>query len=81
MYVRMGSWHTLAMTFRSGAVKTRCGRTARVAGTIVTAPGIPSRVSPTSDALPLGERSCESCLRLTAHDQEPPDVETDEAHP
>ena len=36
---------------------TRCGR-------VFVVP------SPTADDLPMGERSCETCLRLTAHDAE-----------
>jgi hypothetical protein len=68
-YVKLRSWHIEALTFRSGMIRTRCGLLARVAGTIGTGPGIPVNVSETAEALPLGERSCETCLRLTLHDE------------
>ena len=48
------SWHIVGR-IRGGA--TRCGRWISVP-------------SPSADDLPLGEKSCESCARLTLHDQE-----------
>ena len=41
--------------------RTRCGRVFMIP-------------SPTADDLPLGERSCETCLRLMAWDQEKADA-------
>lgn len=71
-YVKIASWHVEAMTYRSGMVKTRCGLLARVEGTLskLDTPGVPIRISPTSETLPLGEPSCETCTRLVLHDQE-----------
>jgi hypothetical protein len=66
LFVRIVSWHVVAMTYRSGDVKTRCGRRVKVVGSLSTTPG-PTR--PTSEDLPLDESSCESCLRLIAHDR------------
>lgn len=70
-YVRLTSWHRISMTYRSGMVKTRCGRGPLGVIGAITSAGI---VYPTSDSLPMGERSCETCLRLTTHDAEPPAV-------
>jgi hypothetical protein len=69
-YVRIRSWHIEALTFRSGMVRTRCGLLARVEGTIGSGPGIPVKVSLTAETLPLNERTCETCLRLTQHDED-----------
>ena len=55
-YVRIRSWHLIAL--RAPAIyTTRCGRM------------VPTD-APTSDSLPLGERSCETCLRLARRDEE-----------
>jgi hypothetical protein len=52
------SWHSLMTYTRAGGALTRCGR---------FVPGPNPRVV---DALPLDERSCESCLRLAIRDGE-----------
>lgn len=59
-YVRFPdrSWHSFLTYTRSGSVLTRCGRL------------IPGPDHQLADALPLDERSCESCLRLAARDGE-----------
>lgn len=56
-YIRIRAWHIIAGPTRGipGRYELRCGRTAE--GTII-------------DSLPLGERSCETCLRLARHDEE-----------
>ncbi len=62
MYVRIRAWHVVT-TFAadvSGQAKTRCGRIAQTTGD----------GSRTASALPLGEPSCETCLRLARHDAE-----------
>lgn len=69
-YVRIRSWHSVALTFRSGMVRTRCGLLARVEGTVSWGAGIPTKVSVTADTLPLDAKSCETCLRLTRHDED-----------
>jgi hypothetical protein len=56
-YVRIRSWHRVAPVSRGGLPKTRCGRWADLA-------------APVSDELPIGEKSCETCLRLHARDEE-----------
>lgn len=68
-YVKIASWHIEAMTFRGGAVKTRCGRTATPVGTLAHPGDGPIVVHATSDTLPLDERSCETCLRLNERDE------------
>ena len=73
-YVRLKSWHVVGQTLALGVVVTRCGRSARVLGHLP--PG--GEVSPTADHLPLGDRSCETCLRLTAHDEDAQNVSDDE---
>ena len=51
-YVKIRSWHLgSGLVSRSGRVHTLCGRWAAL-----TAPQAP--------ALPMAEKSCESCLRL-----------------
>jgi hypothetical protein len=70
-YVKLRSWHVEALTFRSGLVRTRCGLLARVEGTIAAAgPGVPVNVSETAANLPLDAKSCETCLRLSQHDED-----------
>lgn len=54
-----GSWHSLVKTDDRGW-HLRCGRT------------ITTEAAPASPTLPLGEKSCETCLRLTLLDQQPP---------
>jgi len=54
-WVRIRSWHLAVQSRALGAVPTRCGRWAE--GLAV------------SD-LPLEAKSCETCLRLLARDQE-----------
>lgn len=68
-WVRIRSWHRIshATPGTIDAVTTRCGRSAVVVGTL---PGGPFEVHATAEDLPLGDRSCESCLRLAAHDAE-----------
>lgn len=69
-FVRIASWHVIAMTFRGGAVKTRCGRgPLTIDGTLA---GGGTKVHLTSETLPLGEPSCEICTRLVIHDQDVP---------
>lgn len=70
MYVKLTSWHIVAFTDRGGALRTRCGRRAGVEGTIAAGPGWPEEVSPTSEVLPLHERTCETCLRLARSDED-----------
>lgn len=67
-WVRIVSWHRIAATYRDGDVGTRCGRMVRevVELTGATEEVIEGHV--TADFLPLGEKSCESCLRLMAKD-------------
>ena len=49
-WVRIRSWHVVAFTTRTGAVKTRCGRLLRVQGTINT-PGLETQqIHLTADA-------------------------------
>jgi hypothetical protein len=70
LWVKIASWHVATFTDRGGALRTRCGLRARVEGTITSGPSGPTRVSRTSLFLPLGEKSCENCARLTLHDEE-----------
>lgn len=70
-YVKVHSWHSVRFVNRGGAVRTRCGLAVRVKRTIAGGQGLSPIVRPTSETLPLGEPSCEVCLRLTAHDAEP----------
>lgn len=73
-YVLIQSWHSIASYDRGGAAQTRCGRRVVVEGTIASGPGIDaSEVHLTSDELQLGDRSCETCLRLSVRDVEKPD--------
>jgi hypothetical protein len=68
-YVLIRSWHLIVGTDRGGVVRTRCGRRVAVQGTI-TSGGVGELVlHPTAPELPLGDRSCETCLRLAAHDE------------
>jgi hypothetical protein len=64
-YLKIGSWHTLARVDDRGWW-TRCGRL------VTTEP------APVSDSLPLDEKSCETCLRLSTHDTEIPMPSDDE---
>lgn len=52
-WVKIVSWHAVRLT-RSIEPRTLCGRVA-------------SADAPTSPNLPGGEKSCESCLRLTVY--------------
>lgn len=62
-WVRIRSWHALVQT--PGGVRwTRCGRS-------------PSPVDELSDELPAG-KSCETCLRLVARDNDRTFPDTDE---
>jgi hypothetical protein len=54
-----GSWHVFVTFTRAGRVLLRCGRS--FAG---------QSDMEQSDTLPLGERSCENCLRGVSHDEE-----------
>lgn len=54
-YVRIVSWHSVRTFTRAGGVITRCGRF------------VPPPVTE-SPFLPMDEKSCESCLRLTLRD-------------
>jgi hypothetical protein len=56
-WVKIRSWHSIRTWTRTGAILTRCGR--------LVGPG-----QAIADGLPLDERSCETCLRLTAHDED-----------
>jgi hypothetical protein len=76
-YVRIRSWHIATFTDRGGALRTRCGRRARVEGTIAAGPGGPVTVSPTSDTLPVNERTCERCFVLSRSDEDHSLVEDD----
>ena len=69
IYVKIRSWHIEAITYRGGAVGTRCGRIVRVEGTISMEGAGPIRE--TSDTLPANERTCETCLALTVRDEDP----------
>lgn len=67
-FVKIRSWHAIVMTYRGGAVKTRCGRgPLSIQGTLA---GGDQTVHPTADVLPLGEKSCETCTRLVVHDMD-----------
>jgi hypothetical protein len=58
-YVLIRSWHVvLTPTRMFDTYRTRCGRT------VVT--------KDTRDDLPMGERSCETCLRLAVRAEESP---------
>ena len=54
-WVRIRSWHRVTFDSRGGQHRTRCG---------LWAP----RDAQTAAELPLDEKSCETCLRLTARD-------------
>lgn len=64
-YVKIDSWHTIKLTTRGGGKQTLCGR-------YIASPS----VAELSQRLPLGEKSCESCLRLSTS-QSDPDVATE----
>jgi hypothetical protein len=54
-YVRIVSWHVVRIDrSRGGFIRTRCGRY------------VPE--GQIEEQLPLGEKSCETCLRLAATD-------------
>lgn len=72
-----GSWHIVSLTYRGGAVKTRCGRDAIVAGTL-NGGGIVGPVRETSDTLPVNEKTCERCAVLSVRDSDPPEPANDE---
>jgi hypothetical protein len=55
-YLKIGSWHVIALVDDAGW-HTRCGRL------VMTEP------APATGQLPLGEKSCETCLRLTVSDE------------
>jgi hypothetical protein len=63
-YLKIGSWHTIARVDDAGWW-TRCGR-------LVTTQKVPA-----SDHLPLGEKSCETCLRLSRADEDRADPTND----
>lgn len=73
-YVMIQSWHVVAVTFRGGAVQTRCGRgPLAVVGTLtgpVTDPGEPQRIYATTTDLPVNDKTCNRCLALAANDAE-----------
>ena len=54
-WVRIRSWHLVRPTRSIRGVTTRCGRTSE---------------EPIVNDLPLDAKSCETCLRLLAHDDE-----------
>jgi len=64
-YLKLESWHVLASVNDAGW-RTRCGRV------------ITTEKTQASDHLPLGERSCESCLRLIARDDDSAETTNDE---
>lgn len=66
-YVLIRSWHIVEQTSRSGVVKTRCGRSVVPTATTEGRDGAPVRAYPLSDELPLGDKSCETCLRLSRY--------------
>lgn len=57
-WFKLLSWHAYRYTSRSGRYIARCGRWTN------------SREPELRNVLPLGEHSCETCLRLLAHDAE-----------
>lgn len=64
-YVRIRSWHIISTWTRvPGRGITRCGRTVVTMGTAA------ENVRVTAPFLPTNEKSCETCLRLTRHDEE-----------
>jgi hypothetical protein len=65
-YVLIRSWHRIVGWSRAGYAITRCGRTVAIKGSI----GSLSEIHVTAEHLRLDDPSCETCLRLTAHDQE-----------
>jgi hypothetical protein len=79
-YVLGRSWHSILTTTRTGAVLTRCGRRYAVEGTLsgpLDAEGTPQEVHATSDTLPMGDKSCELCLRMAIRNGEALDVDND----
>lgn len=56
-YARIISWHRVRFMSRGSQYWTRCGKWA------------PTN-SPVSDTIPLDEKTCETCLRLTLRDEE-----------
>lgn len=63
-YVLIRSWHAIT-DFDATHVRTRCGRVVRTVGELDTATEGPQRVHATAPELPLSDKSCETCLRLT----------------
>lgn len=63
-YIRSRSWHVLARV-TAGGWQTRCGRHINEEADV-------------SDKLPLNDRTCESCLRYAASDEDRLNVDTDE---
>lgn len=63
-YLKVRSWHRIDRVDDRGW-HTRCGL-------LVTTEKVPA-----SDTIPLDEKSCETCLRLAAHDAEPRNVDND----
>lgn len=57
-WMKIVSWHRIAKVTAAGW-HTRCGRL------------ITTQDAAVSDSLPLSEPSCETCARLTLHDEEP----------
>jgi len=68
-YLMVRQWHVIAMTYRGGAVKTRCGiGPLVVAGTLTTTGE--TRVRRTTDDLPVNDKTCNRCLALAVNDAE-----------
>lgn len=76
-YVQIWQWHVVALVYRGGAVKTRCGRGPfRVVGTLDRDDDI---LRDTTTDLPVNEATCNRCLALVANDAEAqPDFPGDE---
>jgi hypothetical protein len=56
-YVRIISWHVVWIDRSLGtSIRTRCGRF------------VPKRPAEFIEELPLGDKSCETCLRLSISD-------------
>jgi hypothetical protein len=64
-YLKIGSWHLIARVDDRGWW-TRCGRL------VTTEP------APAADRLPLDEKSCETCLRLSQADTDRQNIPNDE---
>lgn len=72
-WVLIRSWHRITVVIGHMA-HTRCGRWVPIVGHLSTeggeGPMVAMEIHATASHLPLGEQSCETCLRLIQHDEE-----------